>query len=238
MQSPQSNSSSSNNGSSDTALSTQSLSEERLSENSSIRKVVLDDRKLVDRCLAGDQTAWEELYHQQHQPLMNSIKALLGQNSRDANTVEEIAARVWYSMTTNNSQRLNRFDVQRNCRLSTYISLVAWDEMNQLFRSEGRRRIREQTSTITKRPVTTEEPESGIASQIEEFLEMLTPTENDYFVRFLIHNTDESPEVNGKNDHLEGKNLKKYSISNQWQLKSRIEKKLIQFLGNDSKDVP
>ena len=56
------------------------------------------DRKLVDRCLAGEVAAWEEFYAQCHDPLCTAIRIILGRSHGDANLVDEIAARVWYAL--------------------------------------------------------------------------------------------------------------------------------------------
>ena len=56
------------------------------------------DRKLIDQCLAGEPTAWSQLYQACHEPLLVAIRAFLRDAAADTNLVDEIAARVWYAV--------------------------------------------------------------------------------------------------------------------------------------------
>ena len=104
-----------------------------------------DDRLLVDQCLTGDETAWEKLYYRCHPALIKAIRYLLGNDNRDPNLVEEIAARVWYILLRNDGELLGRFDPDRDCRLQAYLIGFARNEILQYLRSERRRRSHEAT---------------------------------------------------------------------------------------------
>jgi DNA-directed RNA polymerase specialized sigma24 family protein len=178
---------------------------------------ILADRQLVDRCLSREPAGWSELYHQFHDRLRSSIRAILGRLGSDASLVDEIAARVWYALVKNDFELLARFDVQRGCRLSTFFSVLAKNEARQLLRSERRRRAREQGAART-------EPSSGYDAELEvaneEFLAMLTPAEY-VFYRDVVLAIGES----------EGD--ASYSRANAWQLTHRVRKKLNKFLGSE-----
>ena len=94
------------------------------------------DRLLVDRCLAGEPAAWEELYGLYHAPLCTSIKLLLDPHSRDPNVIDEIAARVWYVLVEDDGRFLGRFDPRRRVRLSTYFRGLARIHTLLYFRDE------------------------------------------------------------------------------------------------------
>ena len=71
------------------------------------------DGLLAKRCLAGEVAAWEQLYAQCHEPLLVSIRIMLGSQSADANLVDEIAARVWYALVANDGELLSRYKPSR-----------------------------------------------------------------------------------------------------------------------------
>ena len=68
---------------------------------------------LAKRCLSGEVAAWEELYAQCHEPLLVSIRIMLGPQSADATLVDEIAARVWYALVANDGELLSRYKPSR-----------------------------------------------------------------------------------------------------------------------------
>ena len=46
------------------------------------------DALLAQRCLAGEVAAWEQLYRQCHEPLLASIRVMLGRQSSDVSLVD------------------------------------------------------------------------------------------------------------------------------------------------------
>jgi len=183
-----------------------------------IKPLVHSDRILIERCLAGDVSAWSEIYHEFHDSLLSSIRRYLSRARRDVDLVEEIAARVWYALIKNDFELLSQFDVERGCRLSTYLSVVAKNEARVLFRTERRRRTREH---LASRPDICDEPRVQ-ANQLlsnEEFLVTLTKAELAYFLDVLIA----TPENRQTAEQA-------YSTENNWQLRHRIRKKLEHFM--------
>jgi len=180
-----------------------------------ISRSVLQDQDLVNRCLAKEAGAWSQMYARFHAPLMASVRAFLGQGGRDAHLVEEIAARVWYALVRDDFWLLGRFDVQRGCRLSTFLSLIAKAQARLLLRSERRRRLREQT--VAKHEI--EEPnDNGLYTLSgEEFVAMLSPAEKRFLVDVLVASADRSAHD-------------RYSSQNLWQLRRRVREKLLKFL--------
>jgi DNA-directed RNA polymerase specialized sigma24 family protein len=174
------------------------------------------DRQLVDRCLAGDSKAWEEVYFQFHDRLLASIRNMLGAHRADPNLVDEIAARVWYAVVANDSRLLARFQPQRGCRLSTFLATIARGQAVAVLRSERRRRDRE--LVVSRADVQSpEESLENMLVQLDEFLGTLTRRERQFCAEILLELTDGS----------DGE----FSQANAWQLRSRISSKLRKFVG-------
>jgi DNA-directed RNA polymerase specialized sigma24 family protein len=176
---------------------------------------VLQDQQRVERCLAGEVSAWSGLYQQFHHSLLEGIRAFLGNAGNDANLVEEIAARVWYALVKNDFELLARFDAQRGCRFSTFLSMVAKNEARLLLRSEKRRKARELAAS--KEVELSSQGGNLTSFPGEEFAATLSPTERTFFFEVLVADPGDS-------------NASDYSQQNQWQLRHRIRKKLERFI--------
>lgn len=175
------------------------------------------DRRLVDRCLAGDGEAWRQLFGQQHHLLLASIRGMFGSAVCDTNQVEEIAARVWYKLLVREGRLLGQFDVEQGCRLSTFFGSIAHSTAVRMFRADKRRRRRE---AVASRPEThsSEESQHQLASRLGEFLRRLTPRERGFFLTVLAGG-------DSQNGH--------YTCTNDWQLRSRIQRKLSVFVKDE-----
>jgi len=175
----------------------------------------LADRRLVERCLAGDVTAWEELYRQCHGPLCAAIKSLIVPD-RDPNLIDEIAACVWYALVKNDGEMLERFDPRRDLRLTSFLRGLARIEIMQYFRAEQRRRIREAAAGRLPRNVA---PLSNcqVNALLNEFTATLTIGEQQFLEEYLLSPTQEEDTA-------------ECSIANVWQRRRRIRMKLLAFL--------
>lgn len=171
------------------------------------------ERQLVDRCVAKDVSAWESLYLQCHSPLLRSIRAMLGPIC-DSNLVEEIEARVWYSLAANSARLLDRFEAQR-ASLNTYLANLARNEVGGYLRSERRRRKRERMVAKTTPHDCTDEPDEF--ASIDEFRATLSPKEKEFCDDFLL-----SPSARKADSG--------FSDANRWQLRHRVYRKLLAFL--------
>jgi hypothetical protein len=175
------------------------------------------DALLAKRCLAGEVAAWEQLYAQCHQPLLISIRIMLGPHSGDASLVDEIAARVWYAIVANDGELLSRYKPSRGARLITFMRARAGSEMARYIRSEVRRRKRE-LAALRQKPQYQGQDGTQPVNVLAEFLGTLTPCEQVFC-----------------NDHLLGESsdlmVAPYSTSNIWQISHRIRRKLLRFLG-------
>jgi len=180
------------------------------------------DRALVDRCLRGEEHAWQTLYELFNAPLHVAIRNLLGRDAAHHDLVDDIAAKVWLTVVDQRSRLLDRFDSARGCRLSAFLAGLAKNELLRHFRTEGRRSAREmrigqardgQSSRLGWRGSV------GVNSAVTEFLTTLTPRERNYCEQHLL-NASES---------LRGD----YSDANRWQLHRRVRLKLCAFLKND-----
>jgi hypothetical protein len=173
----------------------------------------LADARLVQRCLAGEVAAWEELYAQCHEPLLVSVRIMLNGQSKDANLVDEIAARVWYALVAKDGELLTRYNPQR-ARLVTFLRALAKDEIARHFRGEVRRRRRELLA-LRERPQSTGSGQS--ADSLSEFLCTLTPHERVFCNDYLLTEPSGAAE-------------QPHSAANIWQLSHRIYRKLLRFL--------
>ncbi len=180
-----------------------------------ITAAVRDDRQLVEDCLTQEPAAWTRLYQACHDPLLAAIRSFLHNAVTDANLVDEIAARVWYAVVRNDGEMLSRFDVARGCRLTTFLSVLAKNEARQYFRTERRRRSREEVAS--RREVETPNPFFFAYASEKEFLGTLTPGERAYYETVLISLPHDQA-------------TEQYSTENAWQLRHRVRKKLDQFL--------
>ena len=181
------------------------------------RRRVQQDRALVDRCVSGDAEAWGELYRRYNHRLTTMVKGLLDPTQWDPNLVEEITARVWYSLLAEGGQLLDRFDPERECRLSTFLGAIAKSEAGSFFRSERRRRRRER---LASRPESTggHGLPNWAPSELREFFGGLSPQEKAYLLNSLLSRPN-----GGASPFL--------SAENRWQLRCRIRRKLRRFLG-------
>jgi DNA-directed RNA polymerase specialized sigma24 family protein len=184
-------------------------------ESPAINKYVLEDRHLIDRCLAGKAGAWSQLYNRFHGVLIISIRSIVGTTRADADLVDEIAARVWYALVSDDCALLARFDTERGCRFSTFLSLIAKTQVRLLFRTERRRKSREK---IASKPEVEASSCGSLFSLLDdEFISTLSQAERDFYLNILI-----ADGVGGADD--------KYSRNNAWQLRHRVRKKLFQYL--------
>jgi len=173
---------------------------------------VLQDRALVDRCLTGDPVAWSQMYNRFQGTLLASIRAFLGKAGRDFHLIDEVSARVWYALVRDDFHLLAKFDAERNCRFSTFLSVLAKSETRELLRSERRRRIRE---LVASRPEM-DAAEKSVLSD-DEFVATLSSAERVFYSEVLLSTTGTAQED-------------QYTQNNLWQLRHRVRRKLEQFL--------
>ena len=175
------------------------------------------DQQLVDRCLAGDVSAWEDLYTRCHGPLLALIKGML--RSADTSLIDEIAARVWYALVADDGALLTRFDPSRGNRLITFMRAIARDEGKRYFRAEVRRKQREEIATRQK-SVDAESEAPVPHFLVEEFLTTLSPTDRSFCLQHVLA----APTKDGGIPS---------SRPAGWQQTHRLYKKLLAFLGRE-----
>ncbi len=180
------------------------------------------DRNLIDRCLSGDRAAWERLYDQFHAPLLLAIRIFLGRSGARHDLVDDIAAKVWFTVIDRQAQMLDRFDSDRGCRLSTFLASIAKNEVLQYFRAERRRSARETQACRGREGADNNSrwnSVSGVNAAVTEFLATLTPREREYCEGHLLAIRDVPAEG--------------YSNENRWQLNHRVRSKLSAFLKSE-----
>lgn len=170
------------------------------------------ERCLVDRCLAGETGAWDELYLLYHDLLLTTIRLMFGPRRWDPNLVEEVAAQVWYAVVSNDAELLAQFDPDRGVRLITYLATIARSKASTMFRSEKRRRSREWQAHQVRVPAASEQGEFPHL-QFDEFRSTLTARERDFFDAELMGTDLEEA-------------AESFTAAHRWQLRSRIQVKL------------
>lgn len=181
---------------------------------------LLADYRLAQRCAAGEVAAWEEIYAQCHDRLLASIRRMLGGHQHDFSLVDEIAARVWYALVENDGELLLRYDPDRGATLTTFMRILAKDMLRRHFRSERRRYAREQVAAGRQSHHQQSDSE-WTEGMLNEFLATLSPGEQAFCHQCLLNAPgDVGPLA--------------YSQTNIWQRTSRLYKRLMKFLGNDS----
>jgi len=180
---------------------------------------VLYERMLVDRCLAGEVAAWEELYNRCHAPLCAAIKLIIAPGYRDANLIDEIAARVWYTVVKDDAKLLEQFDSRRDLRLTVFLWGLARVEIMQYVRAEQQRRAREGKAVRSPRSYT----DWQVDTMLGDFIATLTPNER-YFMEDCLLSLPEADEDTTR-DGL--------SDTSVWQRRHRIRSKLLAFFRED-----
>ena len=177
--------------------------------------------RLVQRCIAGEVLAWEEIYQKCHDPLCTAIRIRLGRLANDPHLVDEIAARTWYAVLDKDGARLKKYDSKRGAGILTFLKLIAYDEISRYFLSNQRRIKRELISHSHKRRAEVAGQSESITSSLSEFLITLSPREQDFCNEYLLLAGDE-----------EGVQVEVgYSPTNIRQLTHRIYKKFLTYIG-------
>jgi DNA-directed RNA polymerase specialized sigma24 family protein len=188
---------------------------------------VRNEVSLIERCISGDSLAWDQLYRQFSRPLWASIRLLMGPGSVDPNLVDEISARVWFSLAADGGKLLGQYSPERG-KFTTYLATIARNEFRTYFRSERRSRNRERIASRHER-AESEFSRTSLDNSIIEFVKKLTPAEQGFCLEVLLSAESNGSDTDGNGQ--DGKNGKtSYSPSNTWQLRHRIHRKLERFL--------
>ena len=177
------------------------------------------DQRLAERCLAGDERAWEQIYQQCHPPLLRAVKLLLGQDAGDIHLVDEMAARVWYTLLRDGGRLLASYDATRDSNLNAFLMGMARIEIMRHMRAERRRRSYE---LIGGRKILAEGrvPDWQLANMMDEFTSTLTPPELEFMERFLL----DAPGSEADADVAE------IPATSVWQRRHRLRLKLQAYL--------
>jgi DNA-directed RNA polymerase specialized sigma24 family protein len=177
-----------------------------------------DDVILVERCIRGEVSAWEEIYRKCHDPLCLTIRTRLGRFGNDPHLVDEIAARVWYAVVDDDGKKLTKYDARRGGGILTFLQMIARSEISRYFRTERRRLNRELASLLHKNKHDVGE---SATTSLSEFLTTLTPHERDFCGKYL--------RISGaENNRLASISC---STANIWQTTHRIYKKFLYYIG-------
>ena len=173
------------------------------------------DRRLAKRCVAGEVTAWEEMYGRFHESLCRAIRGMLGTGGSDLSRVDEIAARVWYALVRDDGELLNRFDPARHTRLAGFLRGLARIEIMQYYRAEFRRRAQETTCCTDRASGETAASAWQVSAMIDDFASTLTPGEQEFLEEHLLNPSEDGQQ--------------RWSDATIWQRCHRIRQKLKTF---------
>jgi DNA-directed RNA polymerase specialized sigma24 family protein len=186
-------------------------------------RLLRNDRELVKRCINGDVGAWDAMFQSCQPRLLGTIRSLLRKYGRNASLAEEIASRVWFSLVGGDGDLLERYDASRGCRLTTFFAALARYELLEYWRSERRRRDREQTAA-DRRPVPSAKKSESFPVMWSEFVETLSRREREFLQQVLLK-SDTKP--------VNGNAYPPLSQVNLWQLRSRVLAKLKRYSNED-----
>ena len=174
-----------------------------------------EEERLVARCLRGEDTAWEMMFHLYHPQLVSIITAMMhGEGAMEQ--AEEIAAAIWSSLCSEAFTRLRQYD-PRAGRLLAYLASMARSEIRRARRSK---RSRYSHKCMAARNEATSD-EIGRGLVIQEFLATLTRREREFCMSDLM-----------KQSRLTVRS--EVSLANEWQLRSRVLKKFRTYFLQDS----
>ncbi len=174
-----------------------------------------EEERLVARCLRGEDAAWETMFHLYHPQLVSIIQALMhGEGATEQ--AEEIAAAVWSSLCSEAYTRLRQYD-PRAGRLLGYLASMARREIQRGRRSQRTRHFRE--CMAARKEATSDEIGRGLV--IQEFLATLTRREREFCLSDLLKQS--KPTVRSA-----------VSLTNGWQLRSRVLKKFRTYFLQDN----
>jgi RNA polymerase sigma factor (sigma-70 family) len=140
------------------------------------------DRLLVERCLAGQAAAREQLVKQHQDRLRRSIRAGLGPDeAAKHDVVEDLAQKVWLSLFEKDGQRLGAYDPLQGS-LDTYLASVARQQIAKYWRYRHHHPWHDAPQTPTSAPELTDGrvPEARTLEALEELCRHLTATEEEY----------------------------------------------------------
>jgi hypothetical protein len=166
-----------------------------------------EEGRLVKDCVSGDAAAWQKLFREYHPRFVFIIQSLLRGGS-GAEHAEEIAAAVWFSLCNEGYSQLSQYDPQAG-RLLGYLAYLARREIWRVRRSEQSRHSRE--CSAARKEAIRDEVDRGLA--FNEFLATLTCREREFCLSQLLPQTECAAPA-------------RFSITNEWQLRSRVRKKL------------
>lgn len=176
------------------------------------------ETRIIEKCLTGDGTAWQELYSRYRPSLLNSIHKKLGGKANNADLVEEIAARVWFSLVWRDYQRLRVYE-KRRAGFKTYLASLARQQIQLYYRERQRQSKREVPLSGSDHRCRDDAIWPPAAAQ-EEFIAILSHREKQYFEQHLLANAAEAESTF-------------LSSANRWKLRQRILAKLKAFLERD-----
>jgi DNA-directed RNA polymerase specialized sigma24 family protein len=135
-------------------------------------------RVLVDRCLAGDGQAWNDLVRRFQPGLMSTVQRLLGKKARDAILVGDLVQEVWVLLWKNSCRLLRKFDGAKG-DLPAYLASLARQKVHHHFLALNRKKSLHQRSLSQCQLDDLEIWEAPLDLLMEDFCPCLTPNERE-----------------------------------------------------------
>ncbi len=171
---------------------------------------------LLARCLAGEAAAWKEFYDIHTPDFCRLVRYFLAQDRRNAETIDEIVARVWYALVRDDARLLRRcVQCQRECP-RCFLAGVVRMEVRKYVRSEtDRARHGERFAQCCPGCAASPPANREVAALLNEFATTLNARELDFLESYLLS----QPDAGGG-----------LSDANVWQRRRRLRVKLTRFL--------
>jgi DNA-directed RNA polymerase specialized sigma24 family protein len=168
-------------------------------------------RVLVDRCLAGDGQAWNDLVRRFQPGLMSTVQRLLGKKARDAILVGDLVQEVWVLLWKNSCRLLRKFDGDKG-DLPAYLASLARQKVHHYFLTLNRKKNLHQLSLSHRQFDDLEIWEAPLDQLLRDFCPCLTPNERELVFEMALGN-QQSAFSQDYASKLERSVLKKWKLS-------------------------
>jgi DNA-directed RNA polymerase specialized sigma24 family protein len=143
----------------------------------------MSDEVLVQRCLTGDQRAWQALHARYHVGLLHFALRLLAAVPDRADLAEDILGEFWCALVEHGRDRLRRFDPARG-RLRAFLATLVRQRVQTWYR-ESRRPGQLVPVPRVHRSAPRDEPLS-LRLQLEELEQRLSPSQRRFLREHLL----------------------------------------------------
>ena len=184
------------------------------------------ERSLLDRCLCGDEQAWQRFFDAYTPELFRLVRYFLD-SGQDGLAVDEVVADVWYRIVRNKARLLDRYDPERSADLGRYLAGVVRNVVLDHRRAGPTRGTTSLSGGHSEPACLHSGFEVGLL--LNEFAETLNAQEVAFLEEYLLSNRG-SCQRDDENCRLSAVNVR--------QRRHRLRKKLVHFLDDSDPELP